>query len=58
MSIEEKKNVTLDPTKPCVSAVWCDDEEIRRKWVSREEFNDLLERVKYIERKLGIVSGV
>lgn len=40
-----------------LSTIERDIAEIRKHFVYRDEFEDLMSRVKYLEGKLGIVSG-
>lgn len=51
-------NVRLDHLDARVGRIEADIHELQEGVVYRHEFEDMLGRVKYIERKLGIESGV
>ena len=48
----------MQDVKKDVGDVKKDVEEVRENMVYRDEFNDVKDRVKYVEKKLGIKSGV
>ena len=48
----------LDHLDARVGRIEADVHALRDKMVHRREFQDVLDRVKYIEKKLGIESGV
>jgi tetrahydromethanopterin S-methyltransferase subunit G len=51
-------NVRLDNLDARVGRIEADVHALRDEVVRRREFEDVLDRVKYIEKKLGIESGV
>jgi len=48
----------LDNLNARVGRIEADVHALRDEMVHRREFEDVLDRVKYIEKKLGIESGV
>jgi tetrahydromethanopterin S-methyltransferase subunit G len=48
----------LDHLDARVGRIEADVHALRDEMVHRQEFQDVLDRVKYIEKKLGIESGV
>jgi len=48
----------LDTLDARVGRIEADVHALRDEMVHRREFEDVLDRVKYIEKKLGIESGV
>jgi tetrahydromethanopterin S-methyltransferase subunit G len=48
----------LDHLNARVGRIEADVHALRDEMVHRQEFQDVLDRVKYIEKKLGIESGV
>jgi hypothetical protein len=54
----EKVDARLDHLDARVGRIEADIHELRGEIVYRHEFEDVLGRVKYIEKKLGIESGV
>ena len=55
--VEIQMKEGFDHTHARLSTIERDIAEIRKHFVYRDEFEDLMGRVKYLERKLGIVSG-
>lgn len=53
-----KVNTRLDHLDARVGRIEADIHELRDEVVHRQEFDDALGRIKYLERKLGIESGV
>ena len=51
-------NTRLDNLDARVGRIQADVHDLREEIVYRHEFEDVLGRVKYLERKLGIESGV
>jgi tetrahydromethanopterin S-methyltransferase subunit G len=51
-------NERLDHLDARVGRIEADVHALRDEMVHRREFEDVLDRVKYIEKKLGIESGV
>ena len=51
-------NTRMDNLDARVGRIQADVSELRGEIVYRHEFDDVLGRVKYLERKLGIESGV
>jgi tetrahydromethanopterin S-methyltransferase subunit G len=54
----EKVDARLDHLDARVGRIEADMHELRDEMVHRDEFEDALARLKYIEKKLGIESGV
>ena len=54
----EKVDARLDHLDTRVGRIEADIHELRGEIVYRHEFEDVLGRVKYIEKELGIESGV
>jgi predicted nuclease with TOPRIM domain len=54
----EKVDAHLDHLEARVGRIEADIEELRGEIVYRHEFDDALARIKYLEKKLGIESGV
>jgi tetrahydromethanopterin S-methyltransferase subunit G len=54
----EKMNARLDHLDARVGRIEADVHALRNEMVHRREFEDVLDRVTYIEKKLGIESGV
>jgi outer membrane murein-binding lipoprotein Lpp len=48
----------LDHLDARVGRIEADVQALRDEMVHRQEFQDALERIKYIEKKLGIESGI
>ena len=53
----DETNERLDHLDARVGRIEADINELRDEVVYRHEFEDVLGRVKYLERKLGIESG-
>jgi septation ring formation regulator EzrA len=51
-------NVRMDNLDAHVGRIEVDVHALRDEMIHRREFEDVLDRVKYIEKKLGIESGV
>jgi len=56
--VEERLTTRLDHLDARVGRIEADVHTLRDEIVHRQEFQDVLDRVKYIEKKLGIASGV
>jgi hypothetical protein len=56
--VEERLTTRLDHLDARVGRIEADVHTLRDEMVHRQEFQDVLGRVKYIEKKLGIESGV
>ena len=56
-NLEERMNDGFDHVHARLSSIERDVAEIRKSLISRNEFEDILGRISYIERKLGIISG-
>jgi hypothetical protein len=56
--MEGRLTTRLDYLDARVGRIEADVHALRDEMVHRQEFQDILDRVKYIERKLGIESGV
>jgi hypothetical protein len=56
--VEERLTTRLDHLDARVGRIEADVHTLRDEMVHWQEFQDILDRVKYIERKLGIESGV
>jgi predicted DNA-binding ArsR family transcriptional regulator len=54
----EKVDAQLDHLDARVGRIEADIQELRGEIVYRHEFDDVLARIKYLEKKLGIESGV
>ena len=54
----EKVDARLDNLDARMGRLEADVHALRDEMVHRREFEDVLDRVKYIEKKLGIESGV
>ena len=54
----EKVDARLDHLDARVGRIEADVHALRDEMVHRREFEDVLDRVKYIEKTLGIESGV
>jgi predicted nuclease with TOPRIM domain len=54
----EKVDSRLDHLDARVGRIEADVHTLRDEMVHRQEFHDALDRIKYIEKKLGIESGV
>jgi hypothetical protein len=54
----ESQNVRLDHLDARVGRIEAAVHALRDEMVHRQEFHDALDRIKYIEKKLGIESGV
>jgi ribosome-interacting GTPase 1 len=54
----EEMNERLDHLDARVGRLEADVHALHDEMVHRREFEDVLDRVKYIEKKLGIESGV
>jgi hypothetical protein len=53
----ESQNVRLDHIDARVGRFEAAVHALRDEMVHRQEFHDALDRIKYIEKKLGIESG-
>ena len=51
-------DVRLDTLDARLGRIEADIHALRDEMIHRQEFQDVLDRVKYIEKKLGIESGV
>ena len=56
--VEERLTTRLDHLDARVGRIEADVHTLRDEMVHRREFEDVLDRVTYIEKKLGIESGV
>jgi hypothetical protein len=56
--MEGRLTTRLDYLDARVGRIEADVHALRNEMVHRQEFQDVLDRVKYIEKKLGIASGV
>jgi hypothetical protein len=56
--VEERLTTRLDHLDARVGRIEADVHTLRDEMVHRQEFQDVLDRVTYIEKKLGIESGV
>jgi hypothetical protein len=56
--LRTEMNERLDHLDARVGRIEADVHALRDEMVHRREFEDVLDRVKYIEKKLGIESGV
>ena len=56
--LREEMNERLDHLDARVGRIEADVHALRDETGHRREFEDVLDRVKYIEKKLGIESGV
>ena len=56
--VEERLTTRLDHLDARVGRIEADVHALRDEMVHRQEFQDVLDRVTYIEKKLGIESGV
>ena len=56
--VEERLTTRLDHLDARVGRIEADVHALRDEMVHRQEFQDVLDRVTYIEKKLGIGSGV
>ncbi len=54
----EETNARIDHVDARLGRIEADISELQKGVVYRHEFEDVLGRIKYIERKLGIESGV
>jgi hypothetical protein len=57
-AMEDRLTTRLDHLDARVGRVEADIHELRDEVVRRHEFDDALARIKYLEKKLGIESGV
>jgi hypothetical protein len=57
-ALRTEMNERLDHLDARVGRIEADVHALRDEMVHRREFEDVLDRVKYIEKKLGIESGV
>jgi hypothetical protein len=57
-AMEGRLTTRLDNLDARVGRIEADVHGLRDEMVHRREFEDALDRVKYIEKKLGIESGV
>lgn len=57
-TFREEVNTRLDHLDARMGRVEADIHELEKGVIYRHEFEDALGRIKYIERKLGIESGV
>lgn len=57
-AFREESNARFDHLDARVGRIQADIHELQEGVVYRHEFEDVLGRIKYIERKLGIESGV
>ena len=56
--MEGRLSTRLDTLDARVGRIEADLHALRDEMVHRSEFEDVLDHVKYIEKKLGIESGV
>jgi hypothetical protein len=56
--LEDRLTTRLDHLDARVGRIEADVHALRDEMVHRSEFEDVLDRVKYIAKKLGIESGV
>jgi hypothetical protein len=56
--MEGRLTIRLDHLDARVGRIEADVHTLRDEMVHRQEFQDALDRIKYIEKKLGIESGV
>ena len=56
--VEERLTTRLDHLDARVGRIEADVHALRDEMGHRQEFHDVLDRVTYIEKKLGIESGV
>jgi hypothetical protein len=56
--MEERLTTRLDHLDARVGRIEADVHALRDEMVHRREFEDVLDRVTYLEKKLGIQSGV
>jgi hypothetical protein len=56
--VEERLTTRLDHLDARVGRIEADVHALRDEMVHRREFEDVLDRVTYLEKKLGIQSGV
>jgi hypothetical protein len=56
--VEERLTTRLDHLDARVGRIEADVHVLRDEMVHRQEFQDALDRITYIEKKLGIESGV
>ena len=56
--VEERLTTRLDHLDARVGRIEVDVHALRDEMVHRREFEDVLDRVTYIEKKLGIESGI
>jgi hypothetical protein len=56
--MEGRLTTRLDHLDARVGRIEADVHALRDEMVHRQEFHDALDRIKYIEKKLGIESGV
>lgn len=57
-TLRQEMNTRLDHLDARVGRIEADIHELRDEVVYRHEFEDALGRIKYLERKFGIESGV
>lgn len=57
-TLHQEMNTRLDHLDARVGRIEADIHELRDEVVYRHEFEDVLGRVRYLEKKLGIESGV
>jgi hypothetical protein len=57
-AMEGRLTTRLDYLDTRVGRIEADVHTLRDEMVHRQEFHDALDRIKYIEKKLGIESGV
>ena len=57
-NLEQKINARMDNTDAHLGLLQSDVREIKEDMVYRHEFEDARDRIKYMERKLAIESGV
>ncbi len=57
-AMEGRLTTRLDHLDARVGRIEADIHELRDEVVHRHEFDDALARIKYLEKKLGIESGV
>ena len=56
--VEERLTVRLDHLDARVGRIEADVHGLRDEMIHRQEFQDALDRIRYIEKKLGLESGV
>jgi hypothetical protein len=57
-AMEDELTTRLDHLDARVGRIEADVHALRDEMIHRQKFQDALDRIKYIEKKLGIESGV